>query len=73
MFKLVDSYHLRWESAAEYQTREQYSKQGRIKELKDLIKTSSFPKILKVINKPILYLIMKWNESASQRLSCCQT
>ena len=31
---------LRWESAAEDQTREQYSKQGRIKELKHLDRTS---------------------------------
>ena len=47
---------LRWESAAEDQTGEQYSKQGRIKELKHLNKTSWSPKILKdFLSRPIFW------------------
>ena len=47
---------LRWESAAEDQTGEQYSKQGRIKELKHLNKTSWSPRILKdFLSRPIFW------------------
>ena len=44
MYKFVESYEKsKMESATEDQTKEQYSKQGRIKELKHLDKASSDP------------------------------
>ena len=56
---------LRWESAAEDQTGEQYSKQGRMKELKHLNKTSWSPKILKdFLSRPIFWA----NEEEMERM-----
>ena len=61
-FKFL-SKSLRCESAAEYQTGEQYSKQDKIKELKHFIKTDASPKILEdFLNKPSFCAIIEETE-----------